>query len=331
MRTRYSHVKTRVWNAVNRPASDIAPADMEWIGINNLMRVARLLNACRGGTYRSQRFRRRLYRTRAADIFAANGAPLTEHGAMRDGFLHDTTRTWPHLQEMISQAEQVIADHGMTRVGVDHRRWIRDIMTPAYVHSLPAFVDFISSTDVMKICCEYLKLVPSLSATVPPGVRLTESFTEPGEVGGPYKTSQLYHIDIHATPMIYVIVLVRDTGPDHGPFHYIGAGASRRLAQAIGHGKRGRPFRVTDERVHRHVKKDEVRVFTGKAGDVLFIDSTRCFHMGSRDATTPRYQVMFTLTPPIRSDFTEWYMAGQRFPLNQEDSLLRQLVLNSRQ
>ena len=63
-----------------------------------------------------------------------------------------------------------------------------------------------------------------------------ESSTDHDPTPEVWRRSQFWHIDYHATPTIYVIVAVRDIGPDDGPLHFLGAAASR---------ARGRGARVT--------------------------------------------------------------------------------------
>ena len=318
----------RVKNAINRPHADIHPADMEWIGIGNIMRAAKALNNCRYG--RIRRLRRRLHRA-SGSAFQENGPPAAEHGVMRDGTLLDTSLTWPHLSDLLTQCEEIIEQKGMTRSGVAGREWIKDIMSWSFLETYPALLDFITSTDIIQIADDYLGFVPSLSTTVPPGLRLTESFTAEAEVGQqPYRGSQLFHCDIHDTPMVYVIVLIRDVTERSGPFRYLPASASARVADALDYQKRGRPFRLRDEEVYRIVDPSEVRSLTGKAGTVLFFDPSRCFHFGSRDAVVPRYQAMYALVSPCRADFTEWYQSPRAYPRRSTDSLIRRLVVHNR-
>jgi hypothetical protein len=67
-------------------------------------------------------------------------------------------------------------------------------------------------------------------------------------------------LDYHSSPTVYVIVAVRDIDPDDGPLHFLGKAASRRVAQAVGYGRRGVPYRLTDEVVYQRVDPAELPV-----------------------------------------------------------------------
>lgn len=86
-------------------------------------------------------------------------------------------------------------------------------------------------------------------------------------------------------------------------------------------------YRVTDKRMVQVVDPSEKIVFTGKRGDVLFIDSSRCFHYRSRDVIEPGYRVMYVYTTRYRPDF-QLMLHRQKFPVGPQDSPLRRLVLD---
>jgi len=319
-------LKERIWRAIKRPESDLYPEDMEWIGTANIMRAAKLANTFKFG--KTKWLRNKVYRSQYESLLQSNGPVLADHGFMKDGILLDTSGRWPHLLALLDQCEKIIAQNGMTRKGVAGREWIRDIMSGPFLEEHPALLDFITTSDVMKVACEYLNYIPTLSATVPPGLRLTESHQDESTLSTHiYSRSQLFHLDIHDSHMVYVIVLLRDVTERCGPFCYLDATASDRVVKALGYRRRGKSYRLSDEEVFNVVDRSEMRVMTGKAGTVLFIDPSRCFHYGSRNSVVARYQAMYALVSPCRADFTEWYSAPRRYPVKESDSRLRRLVL----
>jgi len=114
---------------------------------------------------------------------------------------------------------------------------------------------------------------------------------------------------------------------EHGPWCFLPASASERAAKAMNYRSRGCPYRITDEQMYKHVDPSEMIPFTYPAGTVLFIDSGRCFHYGSRDSVLPRYMMMYAFTTPCRTDMTLTYMSGEKFPIKDSDSRLRKMVL----
>jgi hypothetical protein len=155
-----------------------------------------------------------------------------------------------------------------------------------------------------------------------------ESSTEFDPEPDVWRESQLFHLDYHSSPTVYVIVALRDIGPDDGPLHFLGRAASRRVAEALGYGSRGVPYRLTDDQVCPLVEPDEVHTFTAPAGTVLFVESSACFHFGSRRPANPRYQLQYSFLSPVRNDFLELWRPRRVYPLRESDPLLRRMVLD---
>jgi hypothetical protein len=103
---------------------------------------------------------------------------------------------------------------------------------------------------------------------------------------------------------------------------------SERAAAALAYWSRGRPYRLSDEEIFSVARADEKIEFTSPRGTVLFVDTSRCFHYGSRAGKRPRFQMMYGLTSVCRSDFSESYMPLDRPPLETEVDRLRRLVLD---
>jgi hypothetical protein len=80
--------------------------------------------------------------------------------------------------------------------------------------------------------------------------------------------------------------------------------------------------------MYRIVPEEEAIEFCYPRGTVLFIDSSRCFHYGSRNSVEPRYQMMYALISPCRTDFSEDVMPHRKFQVQKGDSRLRKLALD---
>jgi hypothetical protein len=175
---------------------------------------------------------------------------------------------------------------------------------------------------------DYLKTVPVLSMTRPPGVRFMESNValDP-QAGGPYRNSQLYHLDIHDSPLVYVLVAVRDIAPSSGPWTFLPESVSARASAALRYREKGVAYRLTDEQMlAASIDPAEAVTFACPRGSVLFIDSSRCFHYGSRHADPPRFQLMYGLTSVCRADFSQTFMPSLRYPVGPNASRLRRFV-----
>jgi hypothetical protein len=315
----------RFKRATTRPQSDNTPQDSEWFGIGNLMRAAKVYNHFKHGSIHA--YRRRLFHERFDELLAGHGRPAYETAVMRDGWSLDLSHKNRHLDTVYKDAEDVIARRGMTTLGKKDRRFLRDILQPEDVIGYKSFFDFALSPEVLVPVCNYLGMIPVLSTTVPPAVRLTESSID-GQPDSTYRTSQLYHLDYHDTPLVYVILLLRDVTPESGPFTFLPISTSDKVTHKLRYLRRHIPYRLTDEQVYGAVDRNEARPFMGTKGSLLFIDSSRCFHYGSRDAVDTRYQIMLSFVSPCRTDFTEDNLEPRKYPAREYDSPLARLVLD---
>jgi hypothetical protein len=226
----------------------------------------------------------------------------------------------------------VIAERaGKGAIDDRYRAFFRNMIEPRDLRRWPQFLDFVTSPQLIATVAEYMGFIPALSKTLPTGVRVVESGKHLDALAHlPPRDSQVFHIDFYDHPMVYVIVLVRDCTPEMGPFTFLPASVSQRVAKELGYWSRGRNYRVSDEEIYSVVDESEKIELTYPRGTVLFIDTSRCFHYGSRDGELPRFQVMYGLTSVCRSDFSETYMPQFDYPLRPEDSRLRKLVLDRR-
>jgi hypothetical protein len=291
---------------------------MAKLGIRNTMRLAKAYNGMRNG--RRQRMRVGEYRR----------SGLEPGRRMEDGFLLDTSLSLPHLGEMLEQADEIIEERAGTAPADDrYRAFFRNLIGVDDLARWPALVDFACSPEFVAVVADYLGFIPALSGTLPMGVRVVESGKHLDALSHlPPRDSQVFHIDPYDHPMVYVIVLLRDCTPAQGPFTWLPASVSARASKELDYWSRGRPYRLSDEEIYSVVDESETRRLTMPRGTTLFIDSSRCFHYGARDADEPRFQVMYGLTSVCRSDFSESYMPMHRPPVDPGADRLRRLVLD---
>lgn len=301
---------------------------MAALGIETTMKVAHSYNRWQWG--RCEDHRRALFAERFEELLAGNDSSRAPHAKITDGFLLDTTHSLPHLDELLEEGDRVIAEHARRNKADDrYRAFFRNIVPPQNLHRYPALLKFITSSAVLEIVARYLGYIPCLSSWVPEGVRFVESGMEfDAQAHLPPRDSQLYHIDPYCSPMVYVIVLLRDTAMENGPFTWMGAAASDAVKKATGYWRKGHGYRLTDDQVYAVVGQEPEHRLIYPAGTVLFCDTSRCLHFGSRHAVKPRYQMMYGLMSPCRCDFTDSLTQRYAYPASDADSALRRLVLN---
>ena len=89
-------------------------------------------------------------------------------------------------------------------------------------------------------------------------------------------------------------------------------------------------YRVPDEKIYSVIDRKEAIQFCYPRGTVLFIESSGCFHYGSRNSVNPRFQLMLGYTGVCRTDFGEVLQNSQVYPIGPTDSALRRMALNNR-
>jgi len=318
-------------DAVFRPLARRLHANhMAALGIRRTMRLAHFYNRIK--FHKQDNWRRRLYETQMAALLAENGGLTRPPVQMQDGWALDTSGSLPHLDRVLEDSEKIIAERGGARkseVG-KYRSYFQDVWTPADLEKYPSFLDFTTSSDVLAPVADYLKCVPTLSTTLPSGIRFVESNAAFDDQPGRPHDSQLYHIDYYSLPNVYVLVLLRDTARENGPWTFLPRGVSQRISKKLNYWTKQHGYRLSDEQVHAEADRKEVIEFCGRRGDVLFIESSGCFHYGSRNSVQPRFQLMLGYLGVCRTDFSEAIMPWKVYPIRETDSRLRKMVLNKR-
>jgi hypothetical protein len=301
--------------------------NMEKYGIRNIMRAAKAYNRWRYAA-RARRHRT-AYETELEALLAENSRGAEPpRVVMKDGWAIDTSMSLPGLDRLLEEAGEVVKERGGKRHSDIQRPYFRNLMFFEDIHTYPSWLDFVTSSAVLATVTDHLKTIPVLSKTRPPGVRFMESNQNlDPDPPGAFGDSQLYHLDLHDSPLVYVIVLIEDVTPECGPWFFLPASVSDRAAKALGYQKRGSRYRITDEEMYRVVDPAEAIEFAYPKGTVLFIDSSRCFHYGSRLSYKPRLQLMYTYTSVCRCDFSQTFMPAFPYPVKKRDSRLRKMVL----
>jgi hypothetical protein len=301
---------------------------MSRLGIANTMRLAHLYNQLKFG--HQDRWRRGLYQTQLATLLEENGGLSRPPIEMKDGWALDTSMSLPHLDRVLEDSDKIIAERSGERRSSKgaYRSYTQDICTPEDSERYPSFLDFATSSDVLSAVSHYLQSIPALSTTLPPGIRVMESNAAFDDQPDKPHDSQLYHMDYYSLPLVYILVLLRDTTPEHGPWTFLPRGVSQKTRRALNYWSRQRAYRVSDEDIYSVVDRKEAIEFCYPRGTVLFIESSGCFHYGSRNSIKPRFILMIGYTGACRTDFSEAILPHKVYPVRDTDSRLRKMVLN---
>ena len=110
--------------------------------------------------------------------------------------------------------------------------------------------------------------------------------------GRELSASQLWHYDINDQRIIKLFVYLEDCGPENGPFTFVPADSSQRVARNVGH-------YVDDDRLSKAVPESTWEKVEGTSGTAFLIDTGRCYHFGSR-CQKPRVAMIATYSSGLK-------------------------------
>ena len=303
---------------------------MRRLGIGNTMRLAHAVNWLR--FRREDAYRRDQYRNHFDELISENGEPRGPIAEIRDGWALDTSCSLPHLDEVLADSEEIINERAgvrATETGT-YRSYFQDVWEVEDAERFPSFLNFVSSSDVLSVICNYMQTIPVLSTTIPEGIRFVESNAEYDDQPDTPHDSQLFHVDYYSLPTVYVLVLLRDTTFENGPWSFFPTSTTKRVSEQLNYWKRGRPYRLSDDEIYSVADRKDLIEFSYPRGTVLFIESSSCFHFGSRNSIKPRFQLMCGYSALCRTDFTEFFMKSRGYQHREGDSRLRKMLLDKR-
>jgi len=175
--------------------------------------------------------------------------------------------------------------------------------------------------DLIASASAYLGIVPVIAA-------LNVYYSASG--ADEARSSQLFHCDADGTAQVKIFVLCSDVTPAHGPLTLLDARTSREVRRRLGYSFGGK---IKDKRLGNIVTPADYHPIVGPAGTVCLVDTTQCFHFGSRVETGvgPRLVAMTQYLAPSSFMLPRDHRAGSPFRRLGHPGLPRaqQLVLGS--
>ena len=153
-----------------------------------------------------------------------------------------------------------------------------------------AIYKLVSHPEIVGSVGRYLKCFPVLTY-----IAVWYSPNLPGQQTG----SQKYHLDHEDYRQIKAFMFIKDVGPQNGPFTLLPATESEKIQNAINYKMTPDDKQIDDEVAYEIVDRSLVKQMTGQAGSLALIDTSRCFHYGSREGTAPRIMLTFQYLTPF--------------------------------
>jgi len=142
--------------------------------------------------------------------------------------------------------------------------------------------------DVIAAVSSYLGMVPVIAY-----LQLFYSEANSDEA----RSSQLFHCDADATSQVKIFVLCSEVTRSNGPLTLLDAEMSRNVRSRLGYQFGGK---IKDKRLAGIIDESDHVPIVGPPGTVCFVDTTQCFHFGSRveSGTAPRLVTMIQYLTP---------------------------------
>ncbi len=149
------------------------------------------------------------------------------------------------------------------------------------VLAIEAARNYVLSEEIISLASHYFEQVPILS-------RVDFWWSPENDTKS---ESQLYHYDGEDKSQLKLILNICDVDERTGPFTFIDAKSSAKIASSRRHSQR-----LDDEAVETIVGEDAAIQLLGPSGTVGAVDTSRCLHYGSRGNSKDRLILMIQFT-----------------------------------
>jgi hypothetical protein len=221
----------------------------------------------------------------------ASLGPSRFHVPRATGFLLLAPGTFEETPAVIADARAALAHYDATQPvqGTNRKRFLLSVLDASALTRESSMIRLALREDVLVAVSRYLGVVPFLS-----NISVFHSDTT---VDPKLTSSQLYHCDGDDITQLKLWVYCSDVDMRSGPLTVLDADATREVQRRAKYQFRQR---LTDEQVHAIVGSSRDHPIVGPSGTTAFVDTSRCFHFGSRvqSDAPPRLAVMIQYQTP---------------------------------
>ncbi len=186
---------------------------------------------------------------------------------------------FPEVPRMLEEALEIVATHDLEKIRKNKKpQLMTGLLKPHWLKLESPFVQFPLRKEVAASISNYLGCVPVITKIDLWYSRYSKEMS----------TSQFFHCDYESGRQIKTFIFAKDVEMADGPFTAIGAKRSDDVRKAL---KYRYGDKIPDEAVNPIVPPEEHVVVTGHKGTMLFGDTSRCFHYGSRVEDPERWRL----------------------------------------
>lgn len=213
---------------------------------------------------------------------------------------------FPEAGEIVSATEPLGRDVDLTRPGLSKKARSGFMVPMIDMTTLTLdspMLRLALRPDVIAAVSSYLGMVPVIAY-----LQVFYSAANSEEA----RSSQLFHCDADATSQVKIFVLCSEVTRSNGPLTLLDARTSRAVRSRLGYHFGGK---IKDKRLAGIVDESAHRPIVGAPGTVCFVDTTQCFHFGSRveSGTAPRLVTMIQYLTPSSFMLPRDHRSGSPF------------------
>jgi hypothetical protein len=214
------------------------------------------------------------------------------------GYSYLSPDSLDQLQETIDHCHEhytsYIADSSFRPSTISNKAFMVDILPPLNSSKHP-LISTLNSLDLFLAVSSYFQCVPIISS-----IRLFLS--KPHSC---IKDSQLFHLDHSSSPLLKLLIPIGVCNIDNGPFTFLDRLDSEALQRYLNYGYPFVKYRVSDRSINSCPEQPIAHTLLNSppSQSILLIDTSACFHYGSRNMINSRLMLMVSFNYPVRTDF----------------------------
>ena len=201
--------------------------------------------------------------------------------------------TLPGTAEVLQILRGIISERRKTGWHQSRVNPVDHLELPEHFRDYPKLLDFALSGPMLQIVSGYYGMVPQLKEI---GIWVTRPQKDRGN-------SQLFHLDKPESQIIGLFLNIENNGVEQGPFTFIPADASQKIRKGTRYESsyfRGDGY-LSDDVVLKHSRFEDQISTEGPPGTGVFVDTSNCFHFGSRCREGERILMMVKFMLPHRA------------------------------
>lgn len=189
------------------------------------------------------------------------------------------------VDEVVSECAKIYKRQAQQKNCENENVHNRNLFAESDFVDCPALLKFVIQDSIVQIASNYLGMMPVVG-----DFTLWWSLPSKGEFAG----SQLFHQDKIDDKQLKLFLNINDIGDANGPFCFFPGSASKQITSVASD-----PLgRISDEEIKLSGVSELTMRATGRKGQCLFVDSSRCFHAGSRVMEGCRLVIMVQFIKP---------------------------------